>query len=172
MLKKFKDIEIIKINTKDIIFEERVKLKCFYCNKYNKKWTCPPKIPALDYQAIIKDDYSNAIILKTTMSITIENFEEVRSNTTNRIHSCLGLLEKFLYDNNDSLAVSFIGGSCKLCRNGCSPQGCVNPTQARIPIEATGINIVKTMKKQNIDIIFPIKNTLSRYGLLLWRTNA
>lgn len=26
----------MKIDPKDIVFEERVKLKCFYCNKYNK----------------------------------------------------------------------------------------------------------------------------------------
>ena len=170
--KEFNDIEIMKIDTKDIIFEERVKLKCFYCNNYNKKWTCPPKIPSLDYQTIIKSEYPNTVILKVTMFVTIENFEIVRFKTTNRIHLCLGKLEKFLYDNNDSLAVSFIGGSCKLCKNGCTPQSCVNPKQARIPFEAIGVNIVETMKKQNLNIIFPIKNTLSRYGLLLWGSKS
>lgn len=74
------------------------------------------------------------------MSITIENFEVVRFKTTNIIHLCLGKLEKLLYDNNDSLAVSFVGGSCKLCENDCNPHSCANPKQARIPLGAIGVN--------------------------------
>jgi predicted metal-binding protein len=94
----------------------------------------------LDYKTIVKSEYPNAIVLKCTMSITIENFEVVRFKTTNIIHLCLGKLEKLLYDNNDSLAVSFVGGSCKLCENDCNPHSCANPKQARIPLGAIGVN--------------------------------
>jgi predicted metal-binding protein len=112
----------------------------------------------LAYQTIVKSEYPNAIVLKVTMSITIENFELVHFKITNIMHLCLRKLEKLLYDNNDSLAVSFIGGSCKLCKNDCNLHSCANPTQARIPLEAIGVNIiVETMKSQNLNITFPKK---------------
>ena len=39
---------------------------------------------------------------------------------------------------------------------------------ARIPMEATGINVIKTLKEVGYDINFPIEDSLSRVGLLLW----
>ena len=46
------------IRSESFIFEKRVRLNCFYCTKYNTKWTCPPRIPEFDYKAII-EEYQN-----------------------------------------------------------------------------------------------------------------
>ena len=54
-------IQIYKIDHSNIIFEENVKLNCFYCSKYNNSWMCPPKIPQLDYYKII-NEYSNIVV--------------------------------------------------------------------------------------------------------------
>ena len=35
-------------------------------------------------------------------------------------------------------------------------------------MEAAGINVVKTAQNVGYDIVFPIGDSLSRYGLLLW----
>ena len=43
------------------------------------------------------------------------------------------------------MAISFIGGSCKLCKNGCAKDKCNNPGMARIPLEATGVNVIKSL---------------------------
>ncbi len=163
-----KKIEIFEIKTSDFCFEQRVELKCFYCSNYNKKWTCPPKIPKVDYKTIIQNEYKEGLIIRYSEEITKETFQEVRLRTTNMLHKILLDAEKFLYDRNVIMVLSFIGGSCKLCKNNCNPQKCNNPQLARIPMEATGINVVKTLKKINIDVDFPIENNLSRYGLLLW----
>ena len=162
------NFEIIDINTSQICFEERVKLKCFYCNKYNHKWTCPPKIPKVNYETIIKKEYSKGFLVHYKEKINKANFEQVRLSTTVKLHQALLKAEKFLYDNNYVMVLSFIGGSCKLCKNGCNPEKCNNPQLARIPMDAAGINVVKTAKQVGYDINFPIGNTLSRYGLLLW----
>lgn len=42
---KFSDLKVYKISTKDFVFEERVKQKCFHCENYNSKWTCPGHLP-------------------------------------------------------------------------------------------------------------------------------
>ena len=162
------NFEVIEISTSQIIFEERVRLKCFYCNKYNHKWTCPPKIPALNYESIIRNEYSKGLLVKYKENINEDNFEQVRNSTTVKLHQALLKAEKFLYENNNTLVLSFIGGSCKLCKNGCNPEKCNNPQLARIPMEAAGINVVKTAQNVGYDIVFPIGDSLSRYGLLLW----
>jgi predicted metal-binding protein len=102
------------------------------------------------------------------MEVNSVNFQEKRTQSTNNVHKALLYLEKEMYYANHSLAISFIGGSCKLCKNGCNEKRCVNPELSRMPLEATGCNVVESLKKVDIDVTFPITDTLYRYGLLLW----
>jgi predicted metal-binding protein len=161
------DINIYNITSDKVVFEDRVLLKCFYCEKYNTNWMCPPRISNLNYQNIIKE-YKNIAVLSITSDFDVINFSEVRYKSTNTLHKTLLMLEKEIWNNNNSLVVSFIGGSCKLCKNGCAQDKCRNQKHARIPIEATGINVVKTLGNIGVDIVFPVKNSLTRYGMLLW----
>lgn len=149
------------------VFEERVRLLCFYCEKYNRVHTCPPKIPKLDYKKVL-NEYKNCAVVYCKMSFTSENFKEVRSRSTNLVHRGLLYLEKVLRDNDHPLVLSLIGGSCKLCKGGCDPERCRNPYLARIPVEATGINLIESLKKIGIKIKFPVIDNISRYGLLFW----
>ncbi|MGE3062384.1 MAG: DUF2284 domain-containing protein, partial [bacterium] len=166
--KNYPELQNVYAKTDIFVFEERVKLLCFHCAHYNEKWTCPPRIPNLNYEKIIKEDYENALIVFVKMKVEDENFEEVRRLTTNIIHKSLLHLEKVLYDANMPTRVSFIGGSCKLCKNGCAADKCRNPYQARIPLEATGCNLIESFKKVGIKIEFPVKDYLYRYGVILW----
>lgn len=166
-LKDFKNIKLKKIEIEDIIFEDKVKLSCFYCSKYNTRWTCPPRIPKLDYKNLIRE-FENAVIIYTKMDFTNENYEEVRHQSSVVVHRAILKAEKILLENDESLFASFVGGSCKLCKNGCSEDKCRNPGLARIPMEATGINVIKTVSKYGIDIKFPVLNSLYRIGLILF----
>lgn len=147
-----KDMGFIYMDPKELKFEERVKINCFYCSKYDTKWTCPPRIPNLNYKALL-NEYENCYLIYYT--------NKDRRKSTNELHRELLRLEKYLWDKGYPLAISFIGGSCKLCKDGCSPNRCSNPGLSRIPVEALGINLVDTLK---IDF----KGPLTRYGLLLW----
>ena len=92
----------------------------------------------------------------------------VRRESTNYLHKSLLELEKILWKNEQVLGVSFIGGSCKLCKDGCAPI-CRNPVNSRIPVEATGINVLSTIKNElNIEIKFNEPGILYRVGLLFW----
>jgi len=131
----------------EIIFEERVKLNCFHCKHYNHKHTCPPKVRAFDFEKVF-GEYDNAIVVKITMTyFTEDEYDSVRSSPTNRLHKKLLELERILWDKNYPLAISFIGGSCKLCKDECDKERCRFPYKARIPWEATGANLVKTLNK-------------------------
>ncbi|MBZ9636011.1 DUF2284 domain-containing protein [Clostridium sp. FP1] len=158
-----------EINIEDIKLEERVSMKCFQCKKYNKSWTCPPKIPNIRYKKMF-EEYENAVLVYCKISFDdLEEFEQIRRESTNLLHKTLLKLEEGLYKTNYPLATSFIGGSCKLCKDGCGKDECRLPQQARIPLEATGVNVMQLFQKSTgIELIFPPKKVLFRVGLLLW----
>lgn len=161
------NMSMVKFNPSDLVFEERVFLKCFYCSRYDTKWTCPPRIPQLDYPKIISE-YQNAAIVICKMSLKNKIYDEIREKSTNELHKSLLYLEKILWDLDNPMCLTFIGGSCKLCKNGCAEDKCRNPGLKRIPIEATGINIIKSLEKVDINISFLQRDVFYRYGLLLW----
>jgi predicted metal-binding protein len=162
-----KNIEIYNIKKEQIIFEKRVLLNCFYCSKYSRQWTCPPNIPKIDYVEMI-NEYDNILIIGCSYKTNEDNYSDIRYKSTNEIHKSLLILEKVLWKNNFPMAISFIGGSCKLCKNGCAEDKCRNPSKARIPIEATGINVIKTLENINIKLDFSNNLQISRYGMILW----
>lgn len=164
---EYPELEIVPIDPHAMVFEERVKQKCFHCKNYNYKWTCPPKTPTVDYSKLFCE-YEHAAVVICKVSIDSEHFEEKRSLSTNIIHKSLLYLESELYKENNTMALSFIGGSCKLCKNGCNKEHCVNPYLSRMPWEATGCNVIESLKSIGVNVTFPITDTLYRYGLFLW----
>lgn len=174
---KKESIELIKsrspyldaetIESSKLVFEERVLLNCFHCSRYKVNWTCPPKIPDIDYRKLICE-YDNVLLVYCKMPFRNKKMDIVRKNSTNLLHRALLEAEKFLWDNNYPLAISFIGGSCKLCDQGCDQHNCRQPTLARIPIEATGINVTKSLKNVGLTVTFPPNDYLYRVGLLVW----
>ncbi len=164
---EFPGIQMYPMVPGDLVFEERVKLNCFYCKNYNLNWKCPPQIPQIDYQKVI-NEYAQGAFVRMELTYTENTFQEVRTRSTNDLHHALLKLEKYMWEHNYPLAVSFIGGSCKLCKSGCGKDRCNNPYAARIPLEATGVNVVESAKKYGINIHFPPNGTLTRLGMLLW----
>lgn len=155
------------IDKTQLVFEERVRLNCFQCARYGVNWTCPPKLPDIDYQKMILE-YQDALLVYCKVPFTEDKLDIVRRDSTNVLHRALLAAEKLLWENDRPLAVSFIGGSCKLCAQGCDPHKCRQRKLARIPIEATGVNVSKSVKDEELQIVFPPKNFFYRVGLLLW----
>lgn len=121
----------------------------------------------MDYQKLISE-YENLVLVYCKMPFSKEKFESVRSESSVLLHRTLLAAEKLLWDNNYPLAISFIGGSCKLCTEGCDQFTCRQPTLARIPLEAAGINVIKSAKNVGLSITFPPKGYLYRVGLIGW----
>ncbi len=165
--KTFPLIEGKKISADRLVFEERVKMNCFYCGKYNTSWRCPPKIPPIDCKKMFSE-YDNAAFIYVRMLLEGADYNTVRKDSSIYLHRALLLCEKWLYQQNNATALSFIGGSCKLCKNGCAAEKCANPYQSRSPVEALGINVVKSAEQYGIQIPFPATDYMMRIGLLLW----
>lgn len=167
VIAEYDAVRLYPMSPQKLIFEERVKLNCFYCKNYGQNWKCPPKIPQIDYQKMVSE-YQYGVFAKLELPFTEETFGDVRTQSTNRLHQALLKMERYMWEHNMPLAVSFIGGSCKLCKNGCGKERCNNPYLARMSIEAMGVNVVKSAEACGISIAFPPERRLVRLGMLLW----
>lgn len=158
----------ILIDPNQLIFEERVKMNCFNCGKYKTNWRCPGNMPQnIDYKKMICE-YNYGAFIYIKMPFNNGDFSEKRSESSIILHRCLLAMEKYLYDHNEPMVTSFIGGSCKLCKNGCGTDKCNNPYNARSPLESIGVNVIKSAALYGLDITFPPKDFIIRVGLILW----
>ena len=159
----------IIINPEDLVFKENVRMNCYYCGKYNNNWRCPPNLPDINFEKMVKE-YDSGLLVVLAYRITDKNdYPVIRNDSSIELHKLLLSLEKWMWNCNSSNAISFIGGSCKLCKNGCGKEHCNNPYMSRSPLEAIGVDVVASAKKYGIDIRFPTDKELKRIGLLLWQ---
>ena len=157
------------ISPQELVFEENVKMNCFYCGRYGNNWRCPPNLPALDYQKMTSEFDKGMFVVYTCPISKNDDYAAVRNESSIALHRTLLELEKWMWNHNKANALSFIGGSCKLCKGGCGKEKCNNPYQSRSPLEAIGVNVVKSAAKYGIDIHFPTKAQIIRCGLILWQ---
>lgn len=161
--------EGIFIEPSKLIFEENVKMNCYYCGKYNNNWRCPPNLPNIDYPKMMTEyDCGMFVALRYDIKDKGE-YDIIRNESSVTLHKLLLSMEKWMWQNNSSNAISFIAGSCKLCKGGCGKEKCNNPYMSRSPLEATGVNVVKSAKQYGINIVFPTDKQMMRIGLLLWQ---
>lgn len=111
--------------------------------------------------------YREGILVVVKIDFNENSFEKVRKESSNKLHKILLKLEKDGFNRENHFTLSFIGGSCKLCSNGCGKNKCKNPQAARIPLETTGVDVVKTLDKYGYKLKFPVRDQLCRVGLLL-----
>ena len=162
-------IQAVMMNPSDAVFEECVKMNCYYCGRYGTNWRCPPKIPNINYQKMFSEyDYGMFLVV----SYDVENpelYQELRNESSVKLHRTLLACEKWLWNRDYPTAISFGGGSCKLCKGGCGKERCNNPYLARSPLEALGVNVIKTARKYGIQIHFPTERHFVRLGLVMWQ---
>ena len=157
------------MDPRELVFEEVVKQNCYYCGRYGRNWRCPPNLPQVDYPKMMGEFDGGLFVYIPYSYSTKAEFDTARTESSVQLHKLLLNLEKWMYSRNAPTATSFIGGSCKLCKGGCGKDRCNNPYMSRSPLEATGVNIIKSAKKYGIDIRFPTDNQMIRIGLLLWQ---
>ena len=157
------------IQPQQLIFQEWVKMSCFYCGKYNSNWKCPPRLPEkIDFEKMVREFPVGAFIFSRT-PFSEKDYGEVRNTSSLHLHKAILMMENHLWKNNIKKYLSFIGGSCKLCKNGCGKEKCNNPYQARTPLEAIGVDVIDSAMQYGIAIHFPPEKSILRLGLILWK---
>ena len=149
----------------ELIFDDRAIMQCFNCKNFGIKQTCPPHKMDVDFESLFKK-YKKGLFVLVKFDSS-EDFAKARQESTNKLHKILLKLEKIAFSQDNHFTISFIGGSCKLCPNGCAPDVCRNPAMSRIPLESTGVDVVETLKKFDLELKFPATDCIYRVGLLL-----
>jgi len=151
----------------DITFDLKVREMCKSCKRYGYKAMCPPYVGSIDYYERLLCSFSVGEIYYDSFKADIKNWKRVSKDTSLNIHNRLLQRRKELQDRGCVFIVGFGAGSCKLCETCSFP--CRNPDKAMIPLEGTGINVVKLMNtKAGIDISFPIVDTFYRVGAIFY----
>lgn len=99
-----------------------------------------------------------------------DTFDTIRVESAKKLHSMLIYREKECFSNNLYWAASLVGGSCRICPEGCGDT-CRHPEQARVAMEGAGIDVITTCKKAGVTLPeypHPVPDgLLARVGILL-----
>ncbi len=147
--------------------ENETRTKCKNCKRYTKSGSCPPYLPDLIYYQETFISFMHGIIIIKKFNIdTPQNWKELGRMSSEEIRKELYHLVKYIKPKRHEI---FGAGSCKNCIKCSIP--CINPERRLIPLEGTGLNVVKLINEvANIELKFPVENQgfFYRIGLLLY----
>lgn len=96
--KKYPLVQGKLIQPQQLIFQEWVKMSCFYCGKYNSNWKCPPRLPEkIDFEKMVREFPVGAFIFSRT-PFSEKDYGEVRNTSSLHLHKAFNdgkpLMEK------------------------------------------------------------------------------
>lgn len=162
---EYKDFEPIILKN---YFDLKVRELCKSCKRYGQKATCPPYIDSVDYYYKVLPTFNKGkLIIKHFIVEDCSKWKELGRTSSLEIMNKLKDMRKELMDQGQ-FSLIFAAGSCKYCSDVCTFP-CKHPDQSAVPIEGTGINVVKLIFDiMDIKIIFPIDKSFYRVGMLLY----
>lgn len=170
-------VEAVFIKAKDVVVDDRVRLKCLIplCRHYGDL-VCPPNVPTPDEFRKYLKQYRFGILVSTrydhppkpaslTESQDVSN--EIRKKSVD-LSDILLKLEAICLQQGYRFAAGLTGGSCRYC-DACVKTGgeCKTPYKARPSMEAVGIDVVKTLYNADRALEFPVSDKIVWWGLLL-----
>ncbi len=165
----------ILIKAKDVVVDERVRLKCRIpiCGAYGQNLMCPPHVPPVEEFRKALAEFSDALLVQFTVSLpkSPDAPKEDVFAAAKRLHELVNLGEKTAFEEGFRFATGLIGGCCRLCDEceGVKPGGrCAHPFKARPSMEAMGIDVTATTEKAGLEApSYPIDQSVTWTGLVL-----
>ena len=129
----------VALRASEIVLDPRTYLKCMYgCKDWGKNWTCPSAPGALkpwDFRAIIKH-YRSAVLVHTADKKLSQKISYA--------------LERRAFV--DGFYFAFSMSDCSLCEQRAHPEPCLLPKQARPSMQALGIDVYATARRQGLPL--------------------
>jgi predicted metal-binding protein len=144
------------IDIKNIFVADWVRLKCQYgCGGYGKTLTCPPYSPSPEQTRRTLEGYSRAILMRLP-------------DESMATHDIVAKLERRVFLDGYHSALGLPAGPCERCKK-CNLKSCIYPRLARASMEACGIDVYTTARKNGfpIEVLKTRKQKPTYYGLLL-----
>lgn len=165
----------ILIKAKDVVVDERVRLKCRVpiCESYGRNLMCPPHVPPVaEFRAALAE-FSDALLIQFAVSLPKSPKDPKKDvfAAAKRLHELVNLGERTAFEEGFRFATGLIGGCCRLCDEceGVKPGGrCAHPFKARPSMEAMGIDVTATTEKAGLEVpSYPIDRSVTWTGLIL-----
>ena len=143
------------VDSSSVVTDPWVRWKCQYgCGGFNSNLCCPPHSPTPEQTRRVLDSYRRALLVRGTVG--------------SDIHRWVIDLERELFLDGYYKAFALSSGPCSLCKE-CNRDRCARPGEARPSMEACGIDVFATVRKQNlpINVVTDRAGDQDCYGLLL-----
>jgi len=130
------------------------RLKCQYgCPNFGASLCCPPHSPTAEEMRRAIDEYSIALLARFTSSEGVNKIPQI---------------ERDIFLDGRYKAFGLKAGGCGLCPK-CNLEKCIHPLEARPGMEAVGIDVYETVRKNgfSLDVVKSKKEPYSYFGLVL-----
>ena len=169
-----------------VVIDERVRLKCEVprCAGYGRFLTCPPRVMSVDAFSRIRSGYKWGLLVQVeakdidstdkgkgriNQAILREN-RKLHHPFKLKLLEIVEAVESAAFKKGMRFAAGLVGGSCVLCER-CvgdrSSEACRHPFRARPPMEAVGIDVVKTAENAGLPIHLSSSKNVLWTGLVL-----
>jgi predicted metal-binding protein len=169
-----------------VVIDERVRLKCEVprCAGYGRFLTCPPRVMSVDTFTRIRSSYKWGLLVQVeakgidstdkgkgriNQAILKEN-KKLHAPFKLKLLEIVEAVESAAFKRGMCFAAGLVGGSCVLCER-CvgdnSSKACRHPFRARPPMEAVGIDVVKTAANAGLPIHLSSSKNVVWTGLVL-----
>jgi len=150
-------------------FQESVRYACSKCKRYNNSASCPPFIESIEFYKQTLNTFQHGLLFIKKYKIhDISQWQKLGKESSEDVRQELELMQNILKNQGFSVLI-FGAGSCKICIICSIP--CKNLSKRLIPIEATGLNIIRLVAKiTKKQIKFPVEKQgfFYRVGVILW----
>ncbi len=148
------------------LFDYKVREECKSCKRYGAKATCPPYCAEVDYYQQLLPTYSFGMLLAIQFT-TSKNSKTDSEESSLALQKNILEMRKTLFLQGHIFSAGFGAGSCKVCAVCTFP--CRFPDRSLVPLEATGVNVVKLASiVGEINIKFPVKDKFFRVGMIVY----
>jgi predicted metal-binding protein len=169
-----------------VVIDERVRLKCEVprCSGYGRFLTCPPHVMSVDAFSRIRSGYKWGLLVQVEAK-NIDSTDKCKGGISKailkenkKLHYPFKLkllkvveaVESAAFKKGMRFAAGLVGGSCVLCEQCVIDKFsnvCRHPFRARPPMEAVGIDVVKTAQNAGLPIHLSSSKNVVWTGLVL-----
>jgi len=174
------------IPAKMVVIDERVRLKCEVprCAGFGHYLTCPPYVMPVEIFGRILSRYKWCVLVQVEAKdinstdkgkgrinhSILKESRELHRPFRLKLLQIVEAVEAAAFKKGFYLAAGFIGGSCVLCDkcvNEKTSEVCRHPFRARPPMEAVGIDVIRTVKNAGLSIHLSSSKNVIWTGLVL-----
>jgi predicted metal-binding protein len=174
------------IPSQRVVIDERVRLKCEVprCAGYGQFLTCPPYVMSVEAFSRILLRYKWGLLVQVEAQninstdkgkgridrAVLKRNTELHRPFKLKLLEVVEAVEAAAFKKGMRFATGFVGGSCALCER-CvedkKSEACRHPFRARPPMEAVGIDVVKTAQNAGLPIHLSSSKNVVWTGLIL-----